>query len=354
MKRILTILLCLLSLESFSLEIDEKLTIRILGLSGSKKTLLANRGLEDGLVVGDHAKFFLTTGVIARAVVIKASPGRSIWSIYRIIDADKISTDRVVNIKISSAVKLTEDPSRAIRADDMSGTIPVMSRGGKMSEPLPEVTVEERSELDGMMNDEQSPVIVGSSSSNKTLEVFSVLSLNSLSGSYEQGESSGDSSVGNIDFSVGFEKYFSTKGSFLENISIFGLISKRNSQSGVEITTTSDWTEYGVGANWHFYNPPLSNNRPIGFVTVAGGVGTATMETEVASTTTTSSDPLSGSSNFLLVGAGGKYYLRNGFGARVTLDYFSSGSTFEFDDSDENLTLSLTGIRFRVGLSYRF
>ncbi len=353
MKRILTILLCIFSLNSLSLEIDEKLTIRILGLSGSRKTLLANRGLEDGLVVGDHAKFFLTTGVIARAVVIKASPGRSIWSIYRIIDADKISTDRVVNIKISSPVKLTEDPSRAIRADDMSGTIPVMSRGGRMSEPLPEVSVEERSELDSMMDDQQAPVVVGSRT-NKTLEVFGVLSLNSLSGTYEEGENSGDSSVGNIDFSVGFEKYFSTKGSFLENISIFGLLSKRSSQSGVEISTTSDWTEYGVGANWHFYNAPLTNNRPIGFVTVAGGVGTATLETEVASTTTSSSDALSGASNFLLVGVGGKYYLRNGFGARMTLDYFSSGSTFEFDDSDENLTLSLSGIRFRVGMSYRF
>lgn len=354
MKRILTILLCIFSLNSLSLEIDEKLTIRILGLSGTKKTLLANRGLEDGLVVGDHAKLFLTTGVIARGVVIKASPGRSIWSVYRIIDADKITTDKVVNIKISSPVKLTEDPSRAIRADDMSGTIPVMSRGGRMSEPLPEVSVEERSELEGMMDDQQSPVVVGSTSANKTLEVFSVLSLNSLSGSYEQGETSGDSAVGNVDFSLGAEKYFSTRGSFLENISLFALISKRTSQSGLEVSTTSDWTEYGVGANWHFYNAPLSNNRPIGYVTVAGGVGTATMETEVSSTSSTPVDPLSGTSNFLLVGVGGKYYLRNGFGARVTLDYFSSGSTFEFDDSDENLTLSLSGIRFRVGMSYRF
>lgn len=352
MKNFVITLLLTISASSFALEIDEKLTVRILGLSGTKKTVLANRGLEDGLVVGDHAKFFLTTGVIARGVVIKASPGRSIWSVYRIIDSEKIVKDKVVNIKISSPVKLTEDPSRAIKADDMSGTIPVMSRG-KMTEPLPEVTAEERSELDGMMGD-QAPVVVGSSSSSKTLEVYGVLSLNSLSGTFEQGDATGDSSVGNLDFTLGFEKYFSTKGSFLENISIFALISKRTSNSGIEVSTSSDWTEYGIGANWHFYNSPFSNNRPIGFVTAAGGVGSATMETEVSSTSATSVDPLSGSSNFMLLGVGGKYFLRNGFGARLTLDYFKSGSTFEFDDSDENLTLSLSGIRFRVGMSYRF
>ncbi|WP_417334980.1 hypothetical protein [Halobacteriovorax marinus] len=344
--------LFILSINSIALEIDEKLTIRILGLSDTKKTLLTNRGIEDGLVVGDHAKFFLTTGVIARAVVIKASPGRSIWSVYRIIDSDKITKDKVVNIKIASPVKLTEDPTRAIKSDDMSGTIPVMARG-KSSEPIPEVSEEDRSDLDSMM-DEQAPVIVGSSSGSKTLEVFGVLSLNSLSGSYEQGDNSGDSSVGNIDFSVGFEKYFSTKGSFLENISIFALISKRTSKSGLEVSTSSDWTEYGIGANWHFYNSPFVNNKLIGYATLAGGVGSATTETEVSSTSTASADPLSGSSNFMLLGVGGKYYLRNGFGARVTLDYFRSGSTFEFDDSDENLTLSLSGIRFRVGMSYRF
>ena len=352
MKSLLIMLFCFATYSSNALEIDEKLTVRVLGLSGSKKTLLTNRGLEDGLVVGDHAKFFLTTGVIARGVVIKASPGRSIWSVYRIINADKITTDKVMNIKISSPVKLTEDPSRAIRADDMSGTIPVMSRG-KQTEPLPEVSAEEQSELSGMMDD-QAPIVVGGISSNKTLEVFGVLSLNSMSGTYEQGDAAGDSSVGNVDLTLGFEKYFSTKGSFLENISIFGMISKRSSKSGLEVSTSSDWTEYGIGANWHFYNRPLSNNKPIGFITAAGGVGSATTEVEVASSTTASVDPLTGSSNFMLLGVGGKYYLRNGFGARLTLDYFRSGSTFEFDDSDESLTLSLSGIRFRVGMSYRF
>jgi hypothetical protein len=350
MKFLLLGFILLFSSQAFSLELDEKLTVRVLGISSSKKTVLTNRGLEDGLVVGDHAKFFLTTGVVARGVVVKASPSRSIWSVYRIIDADKISKDRVMNIKISSALKLTNDPSRALKVDDMSSSIPVLSRGG--SEPIPEVSGEDRAELDGMM-DNQDPIIVGSGVSKKTLEVFGVLSLNSLSGTYEQGEASGDSSAGHLDLTVGFEKYFDSPNSILGEFSIFGLINSRSSSSGVFVNTKTSWFEYGIGANWHYYNKPLSYARPIGFATIGGGLGSASSETTVSSTSTSSTDPLNGSSNFFFIGTGAKYYLKNGFGARLVADYFRSGSTFEFDD-DENLTLALSGFRIRAGLSYRW
>ena len=350
MKICTLILTLLLTASSFALEMDEKLTVRVLGISSSKKTLLTNRGLEDGLVVGDHAKFFLTTGVVARGVVVKASPSRSIWSVYRIINAEKIVKDRVMNIKISSALKLTEDPSRALKVDDMSGTIPVMSRGS--TEKIPNVSAEDRAELDGMI-DTQEPLTLMSGRSKRTLEVFGILSLNSLSGTYEQGDAGGDSSVGSLDFSVGIEKYFDKPNSILSDLSIFALINSRSSSSGVFVNSKTSWFEYGLGANWHFYNKPLSYARPIGFATVGGGIGSASSETTVSSSTTTSTDPLSGSSNFMFLGAGGKYFLKNGFGVRVVADYFRSGSTFEFDD-DENMTLSLSGFRVRAGLSYRW
>ena len=157
---------------------DEKLTIRVLGLSSSKKTLLANRGLEDGLVVGDHAKFFLTTGVVARGVIVKASPSRSIWSVYRIIDGTQVSKDKIMNIKISSALKLTEDSSRAILADDMSSSIPVMSKG-RSTDRMANISSDDKDELDSMIDTQQPSFSSGSS--KKTLEVFGVLSLNSLS-----------------------------------------------------------------------------------------------------------------------------------------------------------------------------
>ena len=103
--------------KSFALEVDEKLTFRILSTSSTKKTLLMNRGLEDGLAVGDHAKFFLTTGVIARAVIVKASPSRSIWSIYRLIDETQIVPDKVLNLKIATPVKVTEDSTKSLQEE---------------------------------------------------------------------------------------------------------------------------------------------------------------------------------------------------------------------------------------------
>src|SRR5574343_1885919 len=84
---------------SFALEIDEKLTIRIIKLSESKKTILVNRGAEDGLVVGDQAKFIDQSGVVARGVVEKVSRTRSVWSIYSVINPSEMVPEKVLNIK---------------------------------------------------------------------------------------------------------------------------------------------------------------------------------------------------------------------------------------------------------------
>ena len=55
MKRIfILLLLSMFSMSLFALEIDEKLTFRLLRSSSSKKTLLVNRGLEDGLTKGSR------------------------------------------------------------------------------------------------------------------------------------------------------------------------------------------------------------------------------------------------------------------------------------------------------------
>ena len=102
----------ILSEKSYSLEVDEKLTIRLLDASTTKKTLLTNRGLEDGLVKGDHAKFFTEEGVFARGVIVKVSPSRSVWSIYQLIRPEKVEKSFLANIKISTPVKVTQDKTK--------------------------------------------------------------------------------------------------------------------------------------------------------------------------------------------------------------------------------------------------
>ncbi len=79
MKKSLLLLL-LVPFMAQALEVDEKLTVRILKTSESKKTIMINRGTEDGLVEGDHAKFIVTAGIVARAVSVRVSPTRSLLS----------------------------------------------------------------------------------------------------------------------------------------------------------------------------------------------------------------------------------------------------------------------------------
>ena len=120
MKAFLVLFIFIFSHMIFALEIDEKLSIRFLKVSNSKKTILINRGSEDGLAIGDHAKFFITTGVIARGVVEKVSPSRSIWSLYRVVDSVEITDGKVLNLKIASPVKITDDSTKLVIIKDRS------------------------------------------------------------------------------------------------------------------------------------------------------------------------------------------------------------------------------------------
>lgn len=353
-----------------ALEIDEKLTLRILRTSNTKKTILINRGLEDGLVVGDHAKFFLTTGVIARGVVVKASPTRSIWSFYRIIDADSMTSDKVMNLKISTPLKLTEDSSKALRYEPVaasgSETISV-SRGDQIPSGVEvldsreELSTDEQDELSQM--ESKSPamnnmVTVTGVHSQRTWEAFGMLHLSSLSGEYTEGDSEGvDAQDSSLALSVGVEKYFASPNSFLGDLSFGLFIHKRSTGTGSGVTLTQDWTEFGVSGSYHFYNKPLSFSRPILYANLAAGIGSVEVTQEVNTSTANSTETQSGSSNFFSLGFGAKYYLPNGFGGRALLDYYTSGATFSVEDTAGNsseTTLAVSGLRIQLGLSYRF
>ena len=98
-----------------ALENDRRLIVRLLGLSTSKKTILINKGREEGIKIGDHAKFSNpVNGYFARGTVSRVSPTRSVWSLYRIIKPEALIENTVVTLKAASPVKLTRDESRAI------------------------------------------------------------------------------------------------------------------------------------------------------------------------------------------------------------------------------------------------
>ncbi|MBT3585262.1 MAG: hypothetical protein HN509_10160 [Halobacteriovoraceae bacterium] len=112
------LLICLLFTLQFAQasEIDEKMVGRILAASDSKQTLLVNKGIEHGLKVGDHAKFSTPLGTFCRGVVVKVSPSRSVWSVYRFLTKATIKNNLAATIKISTPLKLTTDETRHLGA----------------------------------------------------------------------------------------------------------------------------------------------------------------------------------------------------------------------------------------------
>jgi cell shape-determining protein MreC len=108
-----TIFLCL-SLNTYALDVDSKFLATIMGLSESKKTIMINKGKEQGLRMDMHAKLSMPSGIVARGVVVKVSPSRSVWSLYRIWKKDKLEKSLAILFKVSEAVRLTGDETKAL------------------------------------------------------------------------------------------------------------------------------------------------------------------------------------------------------------------------------------------------
>ena len=105
------VLLFLLPLVAYG-EQEIRLVGRILNVSSSKKTILINKGKEDGLELDKHAKISIPEKILARAVLVRISPGRSVWSIYKFYQKEKIMESIIVTVKTTPPLKLTPDPTK--------------------------------------------------------------------------------------------------------------------------------------------------------------------------------------------------------------------------------------------------
>lgn len=361
--KVLVLSILLFSFTAHSLEVDEKLTIRMLRVSSTKKTILVNRGLEDGLAEGDHAKLFLTTGVFARGVVVKVSPTRSIWSLYRISSPEQIVLDKLANIKITKAVTLTDDPSKSFALESTKSGVDRLSiplAPGANDLPNEEIDQSDKEEISALESDKvvqkdfddlHSTI---EDNSIKTLEIWTMASFNNLSASYDNpnsstGVTSVNGSSSSVGLSLGAEKYF--RSGFLRPFSIDGFFhhSQANStgSSGDEIKSSVN--EFGVGGSWHFYNSLRPHNNFIGYLRGSAAMGSASASSTTYNETDKEfvSSSVSGSSTSFSFGIGGKYYTRSGFGARAIIDYYSRSEGY-----NEEVTKTVSGPRFIIGLSY--
>ncbi len=351
------------------LEVDEKLTLRILKVSESRKTIFINRGEEDGLKKGDHAKFFTTAGVVARGMVIKASPQRTIWAVYRLISADNIVNDSVMNLKITKPVKVTYDNTKMLIEDDTPRSTTDGS-GANVDDiealgiPLAQgaddnvtgLTTTERAELAELRSK-----ILAKDIGVKRYEVWGALQMGIMNQNIKTQVSNQDVDVSKKkltnDVTLGGEYYFKEVNEWYYNFSLVGFLHMVNNsyvnfqgdQEDVSIF------EYGGGANWYFMGEHSKAETFIPYGSALFGIGSLSNSyTENASNSQITE--LSGKTGTYAFGLGLKYYSFRGYGMRMLADYFSRTETYAGGDgvvtSDLNKTTS--GLRLQLGISYRF
>ncbi len=370
-KNFLFLLLLVFSFNAFALEIDEKLTLRVLKLSDTKKTVLINRGVEDGLAEGDHAKFFITSGVVARGVLVKVSPTRSVWSLYRLINPEAISQDMVMNLKIASAVKVSDDESRMIVEEPKVVAVSRGDSNGKPDIPMAEGADDLEKDLNAGMNksdkDEMASVMMSDTDLNtrslltRNFEVYGMLNLNLLSGTSKPSSGVDPATVDSkyMQLFVGGEYYFTHEDKWYSRFSFFPFIS----YSSDTVTAATAWStnittvEFGGGVNWHPFSKPSESMVFIPYITTGIGRGSIGSKSEnMFSSTTSTSAEQTGSLSSFFFGAGAKYYFNNGVGMRLVADYYMRSTTFAGvpATSDVSYEYAQNGFRTTFGLSYRW
>jgi hypothetical protein len=358
MKTILALLFLVPSL-GFALEVDEKLTVRIVKTSESKKTVMLNRGTEDGLVEGDHAKLIVTAGIVARAVCVKVSPTRSIWSIYRLVNADFILNDSVMSIKITPAVKITKDETQALVQEDTPST----ATGGAadLGIPLAEGADDLSTANESLNNSELKSLEesnVPTSIVDKNIEVIGFLNISSLSANSKTDISneSFSNSQSYQHIGLGGEYYPLKEREWYGSFSLIGSVAliKQDSQAYNGAAVTNDLTEFSVGANWHPTKHSSVANDFIPYLTASFNLGTVKSTYKMG---TNSGDPdlsADGKSSGFSIGGGYKFYTFKGFGARFLLDYYTRTEKFQEDIKTNIHNKSVSGPRLMFAVSYRF
>lgn len=97
MKYIILILI-LVATQAWALDFSEVLpNVRILQAL-PQNVVMINRGIEDGIYKGDHARLVNLDGYAARAVCLSSRSEASYWRLYRIVTPSSISKDYVYKI----------------------------------------------------------------------------------------------------------------------------------------------------------------------------------------------------------------------------------------------------------------
>lgn len=113
-----------LSLSAYSLESFERLNgVKIIKVL-DKNIILVDRGIEDGILLNDHAKFSQENeGYSARAICVRVKSSMSYWKLYRIPYSESISKDFTYIIE-GMADQEVPFPQAALRDRELKFTDP--------------------------------------------------------------------------------------------------------------------------------------------------------------------------------------------------------------------------------------
>ncbi len=362
-----TLLLALLvSTQAFALEVDEKLTLRVLKLSETRKTMLVNRGTEDGLAEGDHAKFYVSAGVVARGVAVKVSPARSVWSIYRLVNADFVLADAVMSLKITPPVKITQDESKMLVVEDVPTEVAV-GDPNRLGIPMADGANDLPPGVDPNSMDATTRAELAALKSmgpgnirEKNLELWTAISISSL-GSKSTADTTGADSFSGSDartqFALAAEYYGTDEQQWYARFSPFGFVNIHNrAQMAFQGSKQEESaTEFGGGLNWHPWSMPSVVNDFIPYLGFSMALGTAKSVYEPGGENPGApSVEAQGSTLAYSFGGGFKFYTNKGWGARAILDYYMRSDKMKDADTDTTWTRNVSGPRLWVGMGYRW
>jgi hypothetical protein len=361
MKKLILALLLLPTL-SLALEVDEKLTARIVKTSESKKTVMINRGTEDGLVEGDHAKFIVTAGIVARGMCVRVSPTRSVWSIYRLVNADFITNDSVMSIKITPPVKITKDESKALVQEDTPTN--VSTDPTQLGIPLADGAQDlGTSAADASLNSADLKALeasdVPSSIVERSKEIYGFLNISGLTSNTktEVGDQSYNNSQSFHHIGLGGELYAQREREWYSRFSLVGGVAlmRENSQAYNGAGVSNDITEFSFGTNWHPTKMPSVAGDFIPYLHASFHVGTVKSTYKKGSEVSSTEElEANGGTSGFSIGGGYKFYTFKGFGARVLLDYYLRQEKYKEDTLFNTHNKRVGGPRFMIALGYRF
>lgn len=147
-------LLLILSPSARALDLNEELSnVRILDVHPDNIVVL-NRGGEDGVWVGNHARLKGAEGYAARAICVKSGLLTSHWRLYRIVDNQRVSRDLTYTLVGMEDSESTKEMSR-VRSSDLAERLPEFDESrlepkAEVKSDLPETLVRDKRYLDSL------------------------------------------------------------------------------------------------------------------------------------------------------------------------------------------------------------